>query len=128
MEFLKELRGIRGELPITEKELLTSKQSLIRSYPMGFETNGQVSGQLSNLVTYGLPDTYFNEYIRRVNSVTMADVNRVANKYLTPDRMAIIIVGDRGVVEPKLREIDVWGQKISYLDTEGNPVANNPGN
>jgi zinc protease len=122
-EFLKELNGIRGGIPITDKELETSKQSLIRGYPQGFETNGQIANQLSNLVVFGLPDTYFNDYIRHVNAVTMADVNRVANKYLTPDRMAILVVGDRGVIAPKLQEIDVWGQKISYLDTEGNPVT-----
>jgi len=123
MEFMKELNGIRGGMPITEKELQTAKQSLIRGYPSGFETNGQVAGQLSNLVTYGLPDSYFNEYIRRVSAVTMADVNRVANKYLTPDKMAIVIVGDRTAIEPGLREIDVWGRTISYVDAEGNPIV-----
>jgi zinc protease len=122
IEFMKELNGIRGGIPITQKELQTSKQSLIRGFPSGFETNGQVAGQLSNLVVYGLPDSYFNEYIQRVNAVTLEDVNRVANRYLTPDRMAIVIVGDRGVIEPKLQEIDVWGRTITHLDTDGNPV------
>jgi hypothetical protein len=53
----------------------------------------------------------------------MADVNRVANKYLTPDKMAIVIVGDRTAIEPGLREIDVWGRTISYVDAEGNPIV-----
>jgi zinc protease len=95
---------------------------LIRSFPAGFETNGQITGQLSSLVTYDLPDNYLSEYIRNINVVTMADVNRVANKYLTPDKMAILVVGDKAVIEPKLREIDVWGSTIKYLDTEGNPI------
>ena len=82
----------------------------------------QIAGQLGNLVTYNLPDSYFNEYITKVNAVTIADVNRVANKYLTPDKMAILIVGDRKVIEPRLREIEGLGSTIRYLDADGNPV------
>jgi len=122
IEFMKELNGIRGERPVTQEELETSKQSLIRGLPQGFETNGQIAGQLSALVTYDLPDTYFNEYFSKINAVTLADVNRVANKYLTPDKMAIVIVGDRSTIEPRLREIEVWGKTITYLDAEGNPI------
>lgn len=121
-EFLKELSGIRGAIPVTAAELEYNKQSIIRRYPQGFETVGQISGQLSNLVVYGLPDSYFNEYIARVNAVTLDDVNRVANKYLTPDKMAILVVGDRKTIEPGLRQIEVWGNSIRFLDTEGNPV------
>ncbi|HEX8249148.1 MAG TPA: pitrilysin family protein [Pyrinomonadaceae bacterium] len=122
LEFMKELNGIRGERPVTQEELETSKQSLIRSFPQGFETNGQIAGQLSTLAVYDLPDSYYNEYFSKINAVTLADINRVANKYLTPDKMAIVIVGDKSVIEPRLREIEVWGKTISYLDAEGNPV------
>ena len=122
IEFIKELKGIRGEIPISQTELNNNKLNLIRSFPAGFETNGQITGQLSSLVTYDLPDNYLAEYIRNINAVTMADVNRVANKYLTPDKMAILVVGDKAAIEPKLKEIEVWGSTIKYLDTEGNPI------
>jgi len=118
-EFMRELRGIRGEVPVTQRELEYNKQSLIRRFPSGFETTGQISNQLANLVIYGLPDTYFNNYIQKVSTITVADVNRVANKYLSPDRMAVVIVGDRKTIEPGLREL---GLPIAILDTEGNPV------
>ncbi|HQU81925.1 MAG TPA: pitrilysin family protein [Pyrinomonadaceae bacterium] len=121
-EFMKELNGIRGAIPVTQAELDYNKQSLIRRYPAGFETVGQISGQLANLVTYGLPDSYFNDYIANIQKVTVEDVNRVANKYLTPDQMAILIVGDKSVIEPKLKEIQGWGNSIRQLDAEGNPV------
>ncbi len=118
-EFIKEIKGIRGEIPITPQELESNKQRIIRGYPRGFETVGQISGQLSNLVVYGLNDSYFNEFISKVNAVTIEDVNRVANKYLTPDKLAIIIVGDRKVIEPGLKQLEY---PIVILDTEGNPV------
>jgi zinc protease len=119
-EFLKELNGIRGGRPITPQELEVNKQSFIRRFPSGFETVSGISGQLANLVTYQLPDSYFNDYISKVNAVTIEDVNRVANKYLDPSKMAIVIVGDRKVIEPGLKEL---GRPITYLDTEGNPLT-----
>jgi zinc protease len=122
VEFLKEINGVRGAIPVTPQELEYNKQSLIRAYPRGFETIGQISGQLSNLVVYGLPDTYFNDFISKVNAVTLADVNRVANKYLTPDKLAIVIVGDRKEIEPGLKQITGLGDSIIHLDTEGNPI------
>ncbi|MBV9215801.1 MAG: insulinase family protein, partial [Acidobacteria bacterium] len=117
-EFLKELNGMRGARPITKEELEVNKQSFIRRFPSQFETVGGISGQLSNLVTYDLPDSYFNDYISKINAVTIDDVNRVANKYLDPSKMAVVIVGDRKVIEPHLTEL---GMPITILDTDGNP-------
>ena len=122
VEFLKELNGIRGQIPVTQTELDYNKQSLIRSFPRGFETVGQIGGRLDDLVVYDLPESYYNDYITKINSVTLQDVNRVANKYLTPDKMAIVIVGDKSVIDPRLKEIEGLGQSIVYLDTEGNPI------
>jgi zinc protease len=124
IEFLKEIRGVRGEIPVTQTELEYNKQSLIRSYPRNFETVEQIAGQLANVVTYNLPDTYFNDYISRVNAVTLEDVNRVANKYLSPDKLAIVVVGDRKEIEPGLKQIAGLGESIVYLDAEGNPISN----
>lgn len=116
-EFLKEINGIRGARPVTQTELDVNKQSFIRRFPSAFETVGGISNQLAALVVYGLPDSYFNDYIQKIGAVSLADVNRVANKYLDPSKMAIVIVGDRKVIEPGLKEL---GQPISILDTDGN--------
>ncbi len=122
VEFLKEIRGIRGEIPVTQAELEYNKQSLIRRFPASFETVDQIAGQLSNSVIYNLSDNYFAEFISRVNAVTLEDVNRVANKYLTPDKLAIVVVGDRKTIEPGLKQIKGLGDSIVYLDAEGNPI------
>ena len=119
-EFLKEINGIRGSRPVTQAELDVNKQSFIRRFPSAFETVGGISNQLAALVVYGLPDSYFNDYIQKIGAVSLADVNRVANKYLDPSKMAIVIVGDRKVIEPGLKEL---GQPISILDTDGNVAA-----
>jgi zinc protease len=120
-EFMKEIRGVRGEIPVTQKELDYQKQSLIRGFPRGFETPGQIAGRLSAVVLYDLPDDYFNSYLARLQSVTVADVQRVATKYLDPSHMAILIVGDRKAIEPGLRSLDLGA--ITLLDPEGGPAV-----
>jgi zinc protease len=119
-EFMNELNGIRGSRPVTTEELEVNKQALIRRFPSQFETPGQISGQLSSLVIYGLPDSTFNQYISKVNAVTLDDIKRVANKYIEPSKMAIVIVGDRKVIEPGLKDL---GYPITLLDTEGNVIT-----
>jgi zinc protease len=122
-EFMKELRGVRGEIPITPKELEYSKQAIIRGYPRGFETPGQMSNRLGDVVLYDLPDDYFNTYIQKVRAVTLDDVQRVANRYLDPAKMAIVVVGDRKVIESGLRSLDAVGTTVTFVDMEGKPVA-----
>jgi len=122
IEFLKEIKGVRGTIPVTQQELEYNKQSLIRRFPASFETVDQIASQLGSIVTYDLPDSYYNDYISRVNAVTLEDVNRVANKYLTPENMAIVVVGDRKTIEPGLKQIESLGSSIIYLDAEGNPI------
>jgi zinc protease len=123
MELLKELRGVRGEIPVTTAELEYAKQGIIRGFPRTFETPSQIADRLETVVTYGLPDTYFNSYIERVQAVTLEDVNRVANRYLQPDRMAVVIVGDRSKIEQGLRSLGDLGEHITFLDAEGRPAA-----
>jgi zinc protease len=121
-ETLKELRGIRGAIPITPQEVEYAKQYIIRAYPAGFETPGQIAGRLEDVVVYGLPDDYFNTVVERVRAVTLDDVNRVARQYLDPSTMAVLIVGDRKTVEPGLRSLDTIGATLTLLDDEGKPV------
>src|SRR5918997_3071327 len=110
-------------MPVSPAELEAAKQAIVRGYPRGFETPDQIANQLELIVTYDLPDTYFNTYVERVQAVTLEDVNRVANRYLQPDRMAVVIVGDRSKIEPGLRSLDGLGERISFMDNEGRPAA-----
>ncbi len=119
-ELIKEIGGMRGDIPVTEHDLEISKTAAVNGYPQGFETVGQVSGKVAELVTYGLPDSYFNDYITKVNAVSLEDVKRVANKYLDPSKMAIVVVGDRSVIEPGLKEL---GYSITVIDADGNVVS-----
>ena len=122
-EFLKELRGIRGDIPITQKELDQAKESLIRGFPRTFETPAQIAVRLTDVALFGLPDSYFNTYIAGIRNVTAADVTRVANAAIDPAHLAILVVGDRSVIEPGLRSLEGIGTTITVLDADGRPVG-----
>ncbi|MCI0708468.1 MAG: insulinase family protein [Ignavibacteriae bacterium] len=113
-EFMNELNAILK--PVTDDEMTRAKNYLALGYPEGFQSVGQIAGQLGEMVVYNLPDDYFNKYIPSVLAVTKADVERVAKKYLDPEKVAIILVGDRSVIEQGVRDLNL-GQ-IDLLSIE----------
>jgi predicted Zn-dependent peptidase len=123
VEFLKELRGIRGEIAVTQQEMNQAKESLIRGFPRTFETPAQIATRLTDVALYGLPDSYFNTYIAGISGVTAAEVMRVANQAIDPDRLAILVVGYRSVIEPGLKSLEGIGTTVTFLDAEGRPLG-----
>ena len=115
-EILKELRGIRGEVPITEAELEFSKQAVIRGFPRSFETPEQIANRLADVVLYDLPDDYFNHYIDNIRNVSREAVADVARRYLDPSKMVILVVGDRQAIEPGLRSLDEIGPTLTLQE------------
>lgn len=121
VELIKELTDITGPRPVTDAELAFAKDRIIRGFPNKFETTFGVAGTLVDLVLYHLPPDYFTTYQAKVEAVTKADVDRVAQKYLDPTRMAILVVGDRAKVEPALKALP-YAQVLNVLDPDGNPL------
>lgn len=121
VELMKEIRDITGPRPATSAELVFAKDRLIRGFPSRFETTFGVAGQLEDLVVYELPDDYFTNYQENIEKVTNEDVARVASKYLDPDHMTILIVGDRAAIEPELKTLK-YAEVINALDANGDPV------
>jgi zinc protease len=97
-----EIEAIRGSRPVTEGELAHAKAALTRGYPAGFETAAQVARAVSQLALYGLPDSYFSDFVPTVTSITAADVMRVAAQYLDPSRLTALVVGDASLVTESL--------------------------
>ncbi|HLA14993.1 MAG TPA: insulinase family protein, partial [Gemmatimonadaceae bacterium] len=122
-EFLKELRGIRGDVPVTAEELENAKRGLTLGYPRTFETPAQIATRLSDVAVYGLPTDYFDTYAANIERVTLADIARVANTVIDPARLAILVVGDRKIIEPGLRSLEGVGTTITFLDPEGRPAT-----
>jgi zinc protease len=120
-ETLKELRDIRGPRPLTADELRAAQSNLMLSLPGTYETIGGVAGKLAEIATYGLPDDYYGTYPTKVGATTSQALTALATKRILPDNLVILVVGDRAVVEPKLRELNVG--PIQVLDVNGQPLA-----
>lgn len=114
VEFMKELNGILQ--PVTDDELMRAKNYLTLRYPENFESVAQIAGQLSDLVVYKLPDDYFNNYVQHILAVTKDDVQRVAKKYIDPDRVAIVIVGDRKQIEKGVADLNLGPMQFFTVD------------
>jgi predicted Zn-dependent peptidase len=99
---LAELEAIRGSRPPSPDEMDLAKASLTRGYPRNFETAQQVARSVGQLSLYGLPDTYFEEFVPKVNAITVDDVSRAAQQYIDPARATTLIVGDHAVIGDSL--------------------------
>ena len=104
IEFMKELRAIRDTVP--SDELAKAKRYLQLGLPEDFETTGSIAYQMLPLVTYGIPLDFYDTAVQKIGAVTQADVQRVARQYVNPDRLTIVIVGDRKLIEPGLRALN----------------------
>lgn len=111
IEFFHELRRIRTE-DVPADELERAKRYLALGMPRRFETTGDVAGQLADLQIYGLATRTLERAIPEILAVTAADVRRVANTYLRPDRSVVVVVGDRKIVEPGIRALSIGAVEV----------------
>ena len=118
LEFMKELNGIRQLVP--PAELSRAKRYLQLQLPGNFETTQQIAAALVPVALYGLPLDYYNNYVQNIEGVTQADVARVAQQYINPGSLAVVIVGDRKTIETGLKATNVG--PIAIRDISGQPI------
>jgi predicted Zn-dependent peptidase len=118
LEFMKELNAIRQSAPANE--LLRAKRYLQLQQPGNFETTQDIAFQLLPVALYGLPLDYYNNYVQNIEAVTQADVARVAQQYINPASLAVVIVGDRKTIEQGLKATNVG--PIVIRDISGQPI------
>jgi predicted Zn-dependent peptidase len=118
LEFMKELNGIRQLVP--PAELSRAKRYLQLQLPGNFETTQQIAAALVPVALYGLPLDYYNNYVQSIEGVTQADVARVAQQYINPGSLAVVIVGDRKTIEAGLKATNVG--PITIRDISGQPI------
>ncbi len=115
-EFFYELNRIRDE-KVSEDELQDAKNFLAGVFPIRAETQEGLTNLIVSQKLHNLPDDYLQTYRNNVNSVTIEDVQRVAEKYVDPEKLAIVIVGDG---EEILSQAKDYADEIEIFDTEGN--------
>jgi predicted Zn-dependent peptidase len=115
-EFFYELKRIRDE-DVSIEELQDAKNFLTGVFPIRAETQEGLTNLIVQQQLYDLPADYLQTYRENVNAVTSEEIRRVANQYITPDKIAIVIVGD---AEEVLPQAESYSQKIEIFDTNNN--------
>jgi zinc protease len=117
-EFFFELDRIRDE-QVPEQELSDAKNFLTGVFPLRAETQEGMTNLVVNQLLYELPEDYLQTYRSNIESVSAEDVQRVAQKYVRPQEMAIVIVGDAKEIMP---QASGYAEAVEIFDTEGNPL------
>jgi zinc protease len=121
VEIRKELEGMLGQKPITQDEFANAKKSQTLQLPGYWETMAAVEGSLVEMVRYGLPDDYYQRYPQRVLQLQVADLDRAARKVIHPENLVWVVVGDRTLIEPPIRELG-YGE-VFVIDSDGQPSS-----
>ena len=104
VETLKEINKIRDEF-VSDEMLSTAKAKYLGNFIMSTENKSLLADFAVNIKTLNLPDDFYETFIEKINLVSKEDVKRVANKYLKPENLRIIVVGKGLDVADKLENI-----------------------
>jgi predicted Zn-dependent peptidase len=113
-EFFKEVDGMRA--PVPDEELSRARNLEALSFPGTFETTGDMAGQLADLVVYTLPETFFNEYVPKIQAVTAADLARTADRFLQSKTFVVIVAGDLAKIEKPIRDANFGAVTVLQAD------------
>jgi len=101
---LAEIDGLANR-PFTEDELARGKDNILNSFLFRYDTREKVLAERVRLEFYGYPPDYLETYKAALEKVTVADLNAVAKKYIHPDKLAILVVGNGPEIKPGLDEL-----------------------
>ena len=113
-EFFNELNGILTPVPVDE--LAKARNYVALGFPGEFETTGDMARKLEDLVIYDLPEATFSNFVPSVTAVTAAGLQRAAARFIQPERMAVVVVGDRRLIEGSIRALNLGPLTIVPID------------
>ena len=108
-----------GDITVDTRELTLATDYLDGVFPIRFETTAAIAGALGGLVSYGLPEDYYDSYRANVRAVTPDDVRRVAREHLQSARLQLVVVGAADAVREPLESL-AFGPLTVY-DADGTP-------
>ena len=79
-----------------------------------------VAGAIAEVVRYKLPQDYWDTYAGKIRTLTPEQISTAAERYLKPQNMVWVVVGDRAKIEAGIRELNIG--EVQFLDADGNLV------
>ena len=104
---------------VPERELMDAQAYLTGSFPLTIESPNDIATQVINYVLYELPLDDIPTYTQRITAITPDDIQRVAQAYLKPDRLSVVLVGNAKAFLPQLRSLgltDIEVIPVGQLD------------
>lgn len=101
---LAEIARLKSDPP-TADELRKAKDEVLNSFIFNYDSPDKTLNEQVTLAFYGYPTDFLEKYKAGVEKVTSADVSRVANKYVDPSKLAIVVVGNEAQLKPPLSEL-----------------------
>jgi zinc protease len=114
-EILKELKRIR-ESDLSPGELSLARDSIIRSLPSDFETSPSATATTATIFIYDLGLDYYAKLPERLSAITAADVHALAAKYIAPEKMIVVAVGDRMKIGGELQKLNLGAVEMRNAD------------
>lgn len=102
---MTEIAGLNSK-PFTEEELKRAKDDILNSFLFRYDTKDKVLGERVLLEFYGYPSDYLETYKAALEKVTLADLTAAAKKYIHPDSLALLVVGNKAEITPALETLD----------------------
>lgn len=90
---------------VTPSELAFAKETVLNSFVFNFEDPTQTVSRLMRYEYYGYPKDFLFRYQRGVKATTAVDIRRVAKKYLKPEQLVTLVVGNANAIQPPLSEL-----------------------
>lgn len=118
MRFMYELNLIRDE-KVDEKKLDSAKNQLSGNFALSLERPARIAQFALNIARYNMPADYYKNYLKSIAAVTPDDIERAAQKYITPGQANIVLVGNS---KDFAKQLPQFGE-VQYVDIYGNPVA-----
>jgi zinc protease len=122
VEIFNELKKIRTDL-VSAEDLKNAKAKYIGNFVMQIEKPATIARYALNIKTLGLPEDFYENYVKNINAVTPEDIRNAANKYFLADNTRVVIVGKAADVLPGLEAMSAKEKMpIFYFDKYGNKV------
>jgi len=104
-EVLSELGGLAGAKPFNDQEIAMALGAEVKSYPDQFESPRSIAATLREMAEFQLPPDYLDTFLTRLQATRPEEIGKTMADVVAPSERVTLIVGDRKVVEPKLRAL-----------------------
>lgn len=115
-EIYREIKGITTDKPALPEELARSLDKRTLTLPGRWETAGAVEADIATMVKYGLAEDYWDQYVGDLREIELIQINRSAKENLAPDAMLWVVVGDRQLIEDKVRATKLGEVRVVDLE------------